>query len=122
IECVAALEAARAGEMDGDPRPQGPLDVLIQHILLTACAGPFDADALYAEITTAGPYRALTRDDFDACLDFAATGGYALRAYDRWQRLLLREGLWQLRDPRAARGLRMNVGTIVESEKLKVRK
>ena len=122
IECVAALEAARAGELDGEPRPQGPLDVLIQHILLTACAGPFDADALYAEVTSTGPYASLTRTDFDACLDFAATGGYALRAYDRWQRLVLRDGLWQLRDPRAARGLRMNIGTIVESEKLKVRK
>jgi ATP-dependent Lhr-like helicase len=38
-----------------------------------------------------------------ACLDFVATGGYALRAYDQWQRLMQRpDGLWQLRDPRAA--------------------
>ncbi|RWR30643.1 ligase-associated DNA damage response DEXH box helicase [Sinirhodobacter populi] len=122
IECVAALEAARAGELDGEPRGPGPLDVLIQHILLTACAGPFEADALYAEVRTAGPYAGLSRADFDACLDFAATGGYALRAYDRWQRLMLRDGRWQLRDPRAARNLRMNIGTIVEAEKLKVRR
>ncbi|MFT3690351.1 ligase-associated DNA damage response DEXH box helicase [Paenirhodobacter sp.] len=122
IECLAALEAARAGELDGEPRGPGPLDVLIQHILLTACAGPFDADALYAEVRGAAPYAALTRADFDACLDVAATGGYALRAYDRWQRLMLRGGLWQLRDPRAARGLRMNIGTITEPEKLKVRR
>ncbi|RJL18096.1 ligase-associated DNA damage response DEXH box helicase [Paracoccus siganidrum] len=122
IECVAALEAARAGELDGEPRGPGPLDVLIQHILLTACAGPFDAEALFAEVTTAGPYAALTRADFDACLDFAATGGYALRVYDRWQRLMQRHGHWQLRDPRAARSLRMNIGTIVEAEKLKVRR
>ncbi len=122
IECVAALEAARAGELDGEPRGPGPLDVLIQHILLTACAGPFDADHLYTEIITAGPYGALTRKDFDACLDFAATGGYALRAYERWQRLILRDGRWQLRDPRAARDLRMNIGTITEAEKLKVRR
>lgn len=122
IECVAALEAARAGELDGEPRGPGPLDVLIQHILLTACAGPFEADALYAEVRTAGPYAGLSRADFDACLDFAATGGYALRAYDRWQRLMLRDGRWQLRDPRAARNLRMNIGTIVEAEKLRVRR
>ncbi|VDC24665.1 ligase-associated DNA damage response DEXH box helicase [Pseudogemmobacter humi] len=122
IECVAALEAARAGELDGEPRGPGPLDVLIQQILLTACAAPFDANALYAEVITAGPYRALSRDDFDACLDFAATGGYALRIYERWQRLVLRGGLWQLRDPRAARDLRMNIGTITEAEKLKVRR
>lgn len=121
IECVAALEAVKARDLDGDPRGPGPLDVLCQHILLTACAGPFQADALFAEARTAGPYRGLTRADFDACLEFAATGGYALRAYDRWQRLMLRDGLWRPRDPRAARLLRMNIGTIVEAEMLKVR-
>ena len=121
IECVAALEAVAERDLDGDPRGPGPLDVLCQHIGLTACAGPFDAEALFREVREAGPYRGLTRADFDACLDFAATGGYALRAYDRWQRLMLRDGLWRLRDPRAARNLRMNVGTIVEAEMLKVR-
>ncbi|WP_347139127.1 ligase-associated DNA damage response DEXH box helicase [Paracoccus sp. SSK6] len=121
IECVAALEAVHEHDLDGEPRGPGPLDVLCQHILLTACAGPFDADALFAEVRTAGPYRGLSRAQFDDCLDFAATGGYALRAYDRWQRLMLRDGLWRLRDPRAVRDLRMNVGTIVEAEMLKVR-
>ncbi|MFG6079152.1 ligase-associated DNA damage response DEXH box helicase [Paracoccus litorisediminis] len=121
IECVAALQAVREGDLDGDPRGPGPLDVLCQHILLTACAAPFAADALFAEITTAGPYRRLTRADFVACLDFAATGGYALRAYDRWQRLMLRDGLWRLRDPRSTQLLRMNIGTIVEAEMVRVR-
>lgn len=121
IECVAALEAVRERDLDGDPRGPGPLDVLCQHILLTACAGSFDADALFAEVRTAGPYCGLSRAQFDDTLDFAATGGYALRAYDRWQRLMERDGRWRLRDPRAARELRMNVGTIVEAEMLKVR-
>ncbi|MBV0890739.1 ligase-associated DNA damage response DEXH box helicase [Paracoccus sp. Z118] len=121
IECVAALEAVRAHDLDGEPRGPGPLDVLCQHILLTASAGPFDADVLFAEVRTAGPYAGLTRADFDDCLNFCATGGYALRAYDRWQRLVQRNGLWQLRDPRATRDLRMNIGTIVEAEMMKVR-
>jgi ATP-dependent helicase Lhr and Lhr-like helicase len=55
VECVAALDAVRAHDLDGDPRGRGPRDVLCQHILIAACAGPFDADALYAEVTTAGP-------------------------------------------------------------------
>ncbi|MFZ5751439.1 MAG: ligase-associated DNA damage response DEXH box helicase [Pseudomonadota bacterium] len=121
VECVAALEAVAEGDLDGDPPRDGALDVLCQHILLTACAGPFRADALFAEVRGAGPYAGLSRADFDACLDFCATGGYALRAYDRWQRLLEREGLWQLRDPRTARDLRLNVGTIVATETLAVR-
>ncbi|MGB3244812.1 MAG: ligase-associated DNA damage response DEXH box helicase [Sulfitobacter sp.] len=122
VECMAALEAVLAGDLDGDPRGAGPRDVLCQHILIAACAGPFEADALYAEFTTAGAYAALTRADFDACLDFCATGGYALRAYDRWQRLLQRaDGKWQLRDPRASQRIRMNIGTIQDTDTLKVR-
>jgi ATP-dependent Lhr-like helicase len=122
VECVAALEAVRDHDLDGDPRGPGPRDVLCQHILIAACAGPFHTDALFAEVTSAGPYVALDRAGFDACLDFCATGGYALRAYDRWQRLMRRpDGLWQLRDPRAARQIRMNIGTIQDTETLKVR-
>ena len=121
VECHAALDAVRAHTLDGEPRGPGPRDVLCQHILLTAAAGPFDADALYAEVITAGPYAALTRAEFDACLDFTATGGYALRAYDRWQRLMQRDGKWYLRDPRSAVPIRQNLGTIIDTETLKVR-
>lgn len=121
VECQAALAAVREHTLDGEPRGPGPRDVLCQHILATAAAGPFDAATLYAEVITAGPYAALTRPDFDACLDFTATGGYALRAYDRWQRLMLREGKWTLRDPRAAVPIRQNLGTIIDTETLKVR-
>ena len=64
VECVAALEAVRERDLDGDPRGPGPLDVLCQHILLTACAGPFDADALYHEVRRAGPYAGLSRAGF----------------------------------------------------------
>ncbi|WP_170473675.1 ligase-associated DNA damage response DEXH box helicase [Ruegeria arenilitoris] len=122
VECVAALEAVKAHDLDGEPRGSGPRDVLCQHILIAAAAGPFDPDALYDEMTTAGPFAELTRNAFDACLNFCATGGYALRAYDRWQRLQQRpDGFWQLRDPRTAQRIRMNLGTIQDTDTLKVR-
>ena len=121
VECQAALQAVLAHALDGEPRGRGPRDVLCQHILATACAGPFLAETLYAEVITAGPYALLTKQEFDACLDFVATGGYALHAYDRWQRLMLRQGEWTLRDPRAAAVIRQNLGTIIDTETLKVR-
>ena len=121
VECQAALDAVRAHTLDGEPHGPGPRDVLCQHILATACAGPFQAEALYAEVTTAGPYALLTKAEFDACLDFVATGGYALKAYDRWQRLKQTNGQWHLRDPRAAALIRQNLGTIIDTETLKVR-
>ena len=122
VECVAALEAVKAHDLDGDPKGPGPRDVLCQHILIRAAAGPFQADDLYREVTSVGAYATLGRAAFDDCLDFCATGGYALRAYDKWKRLLQNaDGAWQLRDPRAAQLIRMNIGTIQDTDTLKVR-
>ncbi|MEN8841144.1 MAG: ligase-associated DNA damage response DEXH box helicase [Octadecabacter sp.] len=121
VECIAALEAAKAHDLDGDPKGAGPRDVLCQHILITACSGPFDATDLFHEIKTVGAFSDLNRAAFDDCLDFCATGGYALQAYDQWKRLKKLGGKWQLRDPRAAARIRMNIGTIFDIETLKVK-
>ncbi|MFS8036810.1 ligase-associated DNA damage response DEXH box helicase [Xanthobacter sp. AM11] len=122
LECRAALEAVKAGAQDTPPERQGALDVLAQHILGMACAAPFDADALFREVRSAAPYRALPRAEFDAAVDFVATGGYALRAYERYARIRrTREGLWRVANPMVAQAYRLNVGTIVEASMLKVR-
>jgi len=122
IECRAALEAVLDHDLDGEPRGPGPRDVLCQHILIRACAGPFQAATLYGEVTSAQPYSDLTQQEFDDCLDFCATGGYALKSYDKWQRLITqKDGQLTLRDPRSARLIRMNIGTIADSETLFVR-
>ncbi|MFG1300505.1 ligase-associated DNA damage response DEXH box helicase [Xanthobacter sp. V3C-3] len=122
LECRAALEAVRAGAQDTPPERTGALDVLAQHILGMACAAPFHADALFAEARSAAPYRAISRADFDATLDFVATGGYALRAYERYAKIRrTRDGLWRVANPMVAQAYRLNVGTIVEASMLKVR-
>jgi len=122
LECRAALDAARAGALDGDPPRPGGLDVLAQHILGMSCAAPFAADALYAEVTAAAPYAGLARRDFDDVLRFVETGGYALRQYERWRRLFRDSlGRYRVAGERTARQYRMNIGTIVEAPLLRVR-
>jgi ATP-dependent helicase Lhr and Lhr-like helicase len=122
LECRAALEAVRENTLDGDPPRQGGLDVLAQHLLGMACSAPFSDDALYGEVATAAPYRQLSRGDFDAVLNFVATGGYALAAYERWHRLACdADGRWRVADPGVARRYRMNVGVIVQEPMLKVK-
>ena len=122
LECRAALEAVQARTLDGDPPRPGGLEVLAQHILGTACAGSFGAEALYAEVRTAAPYADLCREDFEDTLRFVEGGGYALSAYDRFHRLRrLDNGGYQLAAPRFAQLYRLNVGTIVEAVTLKVK-
>jgi ATP-dependent Lhr-like helicase len=122
LECRAAIDAVAEQAQDTPPLRQGALDVLAQHVLGSACGAAFDADVLYAEVRTAAPYRALTRADFDAVVDFVATGGYALKAYERFAKIRRgKDGRWRVTHPRFAQQYRMNVGTIVEAAMLKVR-
>jgi ATP-dependent helicase Lhr and Lhr-like helicase len=122
LECEAAREAALAGELDGERLRDGALDVLAQHILGMACSAPFDADALYAEVISASPYRTLSREDFSRVVDFVATGGYALKRYDRYAKLRpTPEGRWRLSHPLLAQQYRLNAGTIVEEPMIEIR-
>lgn len=122
LECRAALDAARAGEQDTPPLRAGALDVLAQHVLGCAVAAAFHADALFAEIISAESYRDLPREDFDNIIEFVATGGYALKSYERYARIRkTKEGLWRISHPGIAQQYRLNVGTIVEMPMLKVR-
>jgi ATP-dependent helicase Lhr and Lhr-like helicase len=122
LECRAALDAVAENAQDTPPARIGALDVLAQHVLGSACGEPFLTDELYAEVTAAAPYAHLTRTDFDAALDFVATGGYALKAYERFAKIRQgQDGRWRVSHPMIAQRYRMNVGTIVEADMLKVR-
>src|SRR3954463_146003 len=122
LECRAAIDAVAANAQDTPPLRTGALDVLAQHVLGCACGVPFLADELYHEVTTAAPYAGLTRADFDATIDFVATGGYALKSYERFAKIRqTKDGRWRIANPRVAQMYRMNVGTIVEADMLKVR-
>jgi ATP-dependent Lhr-like helicase len=122
LECRAALEAAAEGAQDTPPARPGALDVLAQHVVGMACAGPIDVDALYREVTCAAPYHHLTREAFDKVVQFAATGGYALATYERYAKLKRNaEGRLRIAHPRIAQAYRLNVGTIVEAPMLRVR-
>jgi len=122
LECEAAAAAVHDGELDGDPPRRGGLDVLAQHLLGVACAAAFDADDMYAEVRSAAPYAELGREDFDRVVDFVATGGYALRRYERYHRLKRDDdGRLTVASPVVARQFRMNVGTIVAEPMIQVR-
>ncbi|WP_448582958.1 ligase-associated DNA damage response DEXH box helicase [Thermaurantiacus sp.] len=122
LEALAACDAVEASDFEADPPRTGSLDVLAQHIVGMAACAPFEADALYAEVTSAAPYATLSRQQFDRTLDLAATGAYALRAYDRFRRIVEGpDGRFRLAHPRLAAQHRANAGVIVEAPVVAVR-
>ena len=88
LECQAAREAIAENALDKELVRGGALDVLAQHIMGLACSEPFDLIELYDEVRAAEPYADLAWEDFEAVVDFVATGGYALRVYDRFARIV----------------------------------
>jgi ATP-dependent Lhr-like helicase len=98
------------------------LDVLAQHILAIAVASPFQQEELLDEIRSAAPYAGLRDETFEEILNFIATGGYALKAYDRFRRLVPEPGgTWRIARPQIAQQHRLNAGVIVEQPLLTVR-
>jgi len=122
MECKAALDANYLGDQDTPPLQRGAFDVLAQHVLGTACAGPFREEELYREVTSAAPYADISGEEFSQVIDYVATGGYALRAYEQYAKIRkVEDGTWRLTHPRLAQRYRMNCGTIIEAPMLDVR-
>ena len=126
LEARAALDAVDAGELDPDTFRPGALDVLAQHILGIACAGPFDEIELLAEVNSAAPYAGLTHEVFSRVLAYIATGGYALKAYDKYRRLTADTSVpgrsrWRITTPGVALQHRLNAGIIVDSPMMDIR-
>lgn len=122
LEATAAKEAVDEGQRDGEDFRPGGLDVLAQHIMGCACAAPFDEAALLAEIRSSLAYSWVDDEVWQRALNFVATGGYSLKAYDRFKRITRdRDGTWRLTHPEQAARHRLNAGIIIDSEMFDVR-
>lgn len=123
IECVAAIQEIKKGNLDGIEEKTGGLDVLAQHLMGVACHGPFNANDIFDEVKKAWPYQHLSRDDFDKVIELIKNGGYSLKTYERFNRLIEVDGqpdIYTLKSKQDIRRYRMNIGTIVEAPYMKV--
>lgn len=123
LECKAAIDAIKDGTLDGEVPGKGTEDVVIQFIMNCACSAPTSPEALYAVVTKSWSYRHLSRAYFEQLFTFVINGGYALRSYERYQRLIKNEeGLYIPASRTIIQRHRQNIGVIVESGKLKVKR
>ena len=122
LEAQAAYDAVEEGQRDGEVFRPGGYDVLAQHVMACACAAPFNEAELLDEVRSAMPYSALDAATFGRVVEFVATGGYALKAYDKFQKLVRDKGAnWRLSHPKFATQHRFNAGIIVDTPMLDVR-
>lgn len=122
---LAELEAARRAALKHEVEPripiEKPIDVLVQHLITVALGFGVDPDTLLDEVRTAYAYRTLTGAEWEWAIEFASTGGPALRRYDDFQRLERLAGVYRVTTNRLARRHRMAIGTITADAEVKVK-
>ena len=123
LECQAAIEAINQGARDGALVQPGAMDIIPQFIINCACSAAVSPHMVYQQILNASPYQGLTPDEFHQLWQFSVDGGYALKGYERYQRLTQQpDGTFKPASQRVTQRHRQNIGTIVEAGKLKVKR
>ncbi|WP_114521077.1 ligase-associated DNA damage response DEXH box helicase [Altererythrobacter sp. ZODW24] len=122
LEATAAKDAVDEGQRDGEDFRPGGLDVLAQHVMACVCAAPFDEQSFLSEVRSSLAYAWVDDVAWQRVLGFVSNGGYALKAYDKFKRIVrLKDGTWRLTHPDHAARHRLNAGIIIDSEMLEVR-
>jgi ATP-dependent Lhr-like helicase len=115
LEAVVTGASGRATQCEALRIPDRPLDVLCQQLLGMASAGECDAEAVFAMVRRATPYRDLDRKEFDDCLRYLVGLDHQRQPWLP-ARLEGDECAFTIRDARTARLLRRNLGSILAEE------
>ncbi|BDC50781.1 helicase [Bryobacterales bacterium F-183] len=122
LECIAIREGARTGRLDSLRVPQAPLDVLAQVVLGMSIERTWTFDEAYALVRRAGPYRGLSREDFETVLRYLAGEGKVLSGYGPlYGKIVIENGnTFRVATKRVAREYYMNIGVISDDIHVKV--
>lgn len=122
LECEAALKAIELNILDDEPpRMKGSVDILAQHIMSCACAEPINPKILFSQITKAYPYQHINMETFESIFNFVVNGGYVLKHYTSFHKLVSdSQNFYSPSSNQVQKIHRLNMGTIIENEKLKV--
>ncbi len=120
VECIALREAAREGRLDALRIPEAPLDVLAQILLGMSIEREWSLDDAFALVKKAGPYRQLSRQDFDDVAHYLAGQGKVLGPYGTYGKIVIRDEKFRVADAKTARSYYMNLGVISADYEMKI--
>lgn len=88
-------------------------DVLIQYLVTLAVSGGFRGDQIYEEVKSTFCYSSVTKEEWDWILHFLVHGGTSLQAYDEYQKLGVKDGIYRVLNKRVSTIHKLSIGTIV---------
>jgi ATP-dependent Lhr-like helicase len=120
LEIAAIRRAAVEQRVEARKPPTGAIDVLEQHLVTLACAGPYDPEEIFSEVRATRSYADLSRESYDWVVDHLTNGG-SLAAYAQFRKLVFDdERKLRVASPLIARFHRMSIGTIVSDAMISV--
>ena len=120
VRGIALRRATIEGRLDALRIPRAPLDVLAQTLLGMSIEREWEIDEAFELVRHAGPYRGLTRVDFDDVLTYLAGGGRVLGSYGTYGKIVVENGRFRVASRAVARDYYMNIGTISDDFQVKI--
>jgi ATP-dependent Lhr-like helicase len=115
VEATVTAKLVRDRALDPIRIAEKPFDVVAQQIVGIVSNGPASSEEVFRTITGAYPFRELTQEQFDRIIIYLEGGGASLSQQyrDVFGRIQIENGIVSISEPRVARDLLVNIGTIV---------
>lgn len=120
VECVALREAVKHGHLDSLRVPGAPLDVLAQVLLGMSLERSWPVEEAFTLVRRSGVYADLSKQDFDAVLEYLSGAGRVLGPYGTYGKITLENGHFQVAGKKIARDYYMNVGVISDEHQFRI--
>lgn len=96
-------------------------DVLVQYLMTLAVGEGFDEKIIYQEIIQTHCYASVSREEWQLLLAFMLHGGDSLQFYDEYNKLVLEEGKYKVKNRKMAMQHRLSIGTIAGDASMQIK-
>lgn len=121
VEAAALKEAAQKGIIENRMPLVQTFDVLVQYLVTLAVGEGFKEEEVYKNIIQTHAFRYLLKEEWGWVLRFITQGGEVLTAYEDFQKVVIEDNVYKVKNRRIAMMHRMNLGVIVSDPMLKVK-
>ena len=120
IEIAAFRQGLALGDIESRHALRLPYDVLAQHLVTLACGDGFEPEATLNAIRQTVAFQEISDAAFAWMLNFLEKGGRCLKAYPRYQKLVLDNGHYRVSTTQISRMHRISIGTITGNQQVQV--
>ncbi|WP_346238112.1 ligase-associated DNA damage response DEXH box helicase [Niabella insulamsoli] len=121
VEAAALKEAAQKAVIESRTPLVQTFDVLVQYLVTLAVGEGFEQADVYRQVTQTYAFSYMMPEEWQWILKFITQGGEVLSAYEDFQKVVVEEGIYKVKNRRIAMMHRMNLGVIVSDPMLKVK-